>query len=65
MFVGDKYEKICQYSYHIVYWSDRDKIDESLNTKGGFSRSEIGRILSIIKEHQIELMEAWNVYFSS
>lgn len=36
-----------------------------LCNSGGFNRSDIRRILSIIKEHQIELMEAWNDYFSS
>jgi len=30
----------------------------------GFSRSEINRILSIIIENQLKLMEAWNDYFS-
>jgi hypothetical protein len=35
-----------------------------LASSGGFSRSEIGKILSIINEHHIELMEAWNEYFS-
>ena len=35
-----------------------------LQNSGGFSRSEIIRILSIINEHKIELLEAWNDYFS-
>jgi hypothetical protein len=35
-----------------------------LQNSGGFSRSEINRILSIINEHQIELSGAWNDYFS-
>lgn len=35
-----------------------------LQNSGGFSRSEINRILSIIDEHQIKLLEAWNDYFS-
>ncbi|RJP90511.1 MAG: DUF4160 domain-containing protein [Desulfobacteraceae bacterium] len=34
-----------------------------LQNSGGFSRSEINQILSIIGKHQIELMEAWNDYF--
>jgi hypothetical protein len=42
-------------------WLDPIRLENS----GGFSRSDIGRILSIIKEHQFELMEAWNDYFSS
>lgn len=35
-----------------------------LQNSGGFNRSEINRILSIVIEHQIQLMEAWNDYFS-
>ena len=42
-------------------WLDPIRLENS----GGFSRSDINRILFIVKEHQIELMEAWNVYFSS
>jgi len=42
-------------------WLDPIRLENS----GGFSRSDISRILSIIKEHQIELMEGWNGYFSS
>jgi len=40
-------------------WLDPIRLENS----GGFSRSEIGRILNIISKHQIELMEAWNGYF--
>lgn len=36
-----------------------------LQSSGGFNRSEINRILSIISDHQIEIMEAWNDYFGS
>jgi hypothetical protein len=35
-----------------------------LQNSGGFSRSEINRILLILNEHNIKLMEAWNDYFS-
>ena len=35
-----------------------------LQNSGGFSRPEIIRILSIINEYKIELLEAWNDYFS-
>ncbi len=35
-----------------------------LQNSGGFKRSEINRILLIINEHQYELLEAWNDYFS-
>ena len=36
-----------------------------LQNSGGFNRSEISRILSIVSEHLIELSEAWNEYFSN
>lgn len=36
-----------------------------LHNSGGFNRSEINKILSIIFEHQKELLEAWNDYFSN
>jgi hypothetical protein len=42
-------------------WLDPIRLENS----GGFSRSEIVKILTIIKEHEIELMEAWDDYFSS
>ncbi|BBO88503.1 DUF4160 domain-containing protein [Desulfosarcina ovata] len=42
-------------------WLDPIRLENS----GGFNRSEMGRILNIIREHQIELMEAWNGYFGS
>lgn len=35
-----------------------------LQSSGGFSRSEINRILSVVNENRIALMEAWNEYFS-
>lgn len=35
-----------------------------LQNSGGFRRSELNRILSIITEHQNELLETWNDYFS-
>ncbi len=35
-----------------------------LQNSGGFSRIEINRILSIIHDYQIELLEAWNDFFS-
>jgi hypothetical protein len=36
-----------------------------LQNSGGFSRSEISKILSIIAENQIQILEGWNEYFSS
>ncbi len=35
-----------------------------LQNSGGFKRSEINRISSIIIEYQIEIMEAWHDCFS-
>lgn len=35
-----------------------------LQNSGGFNRSEIRNILSIVEDYQIEIMEAWNDYFS-
>ncbi|SLM27841.1 conserved hypothetical protein [Desulfamplus magnetovallimortis] len=35
-----------------------------LQNSGGFNRPEIRIILSIVQDHQIEIMEAWNDYFS-
>ncbi|MDX9819511.1 MAG: DUF4160 domain-containing protein [Desulfococcus multivorans] len=40
-------------------WIDPIRLDNS----GGFSRSEINKILSIIEEKQVQLMEAWNDFF--
>ena len=45
--------------YIAKVWLDPIRLQYS----GGFNRSDINRILSIIKEHQIEIMEAWNAYF--
>jgi hypothetical protein len=42
-------------------WLDPIRLENS----GGFNRSEIGSILTIIKEKQIQLMEAWNDFFGS
>ena len=36
-----------------------------LQNSGSFSRSEISKILSIIAENQIQILEGWNEYFSS
>ena len=36
-----------------------------LQNSGGFNRSEINKILSIIFEHQKQLLEAWNEYFGN
>ena len=35
-----------------------------LQTSGGFSRSEIARLLDMVDEYQDELLEAWNAYFN-
>ena len=34
-----------------------------LQSSGGFSRTEIGRIQRLVREHREELVEAWNEYF--
>ena len=31
---------------------------------GGFNRSEISKILKIVKDKQLIMMEAWNEYFN-
>ena len=36
-----------------------------LQNSGGFNRSEIRQVLSIVEKHQVEIMEAWNEYFNS
>ena len=42
------------------FWLDPIRLQNSY----GFSRQEIGRIQKIIQEHQKQLMEVWNDYFS-
>jgi hypothetical protein len=34
-----------------------------LHKNGGFTRPEIVRILNVLREHQEQLLEAWNEYF--
>ena len=34
-----------------------------LQRSGGFTRTEIGRIMQVIREHHEQLIEAWNDYF--
>jgi hypothetical protein len=41
------------------FWLDPIRLQSS----GGFSRAEIGRIQKLISEHHMELMEAWHEYF--
>lgn len=43
------------------FWLDPVRMQSS----GGFSRGELGRIQNIIQENHIRLVEAWNGYFSS
>jgi hypothetical protein len=43
------------------YWLEPVRLER----KGGFSRTELRNIQDIIKEHQRELLEAWNGYFQS
>ncbi len=42
------------------FWIDPIRLQNSY----GFSRQDISRIQRIIQEHQKQLMEAWNDYFS-
>ena len=42
------------------FWIDPVRLQNS----GGFSRKEINQIQKIIQEHQINLRENWNEYFS-
>jgi len=43
------------------FWLDPVRMQSS----GGFSRAELGRIQKIIQENHTKLVEAWNGYFSS
>lgn len=43
------------------FWLDPVRLQSS----GGFSRREIGRIQKLASEHQTKLLEAWNEYFHS
>lgn len=41
------------------FWLDPVRLQSS----GGFSRIEINRIERIVRDHQQDLLEAWNEYF--
>ena len=41
------------------FWLDPLRLQSS----GGFSRTEIGRIQGLVREHREEIVEAWNEYF--
>ena len=41
------------------FWLDPMRLQSS----GGFSRTEIGRIQRLVREHREEIVEAWNEYF--
>ncbi len=41
------------------FWLDPVRLQSS----GGLSRVEIGRIEKLVSKHQSDLMEAWNEYF--
>jgi len=43
------------------FWLDPVRLQSS----GGLSRAELGRIQKIIQENHTKLVEAWNGYFSS
>lgn len=35
-----------------------------LASSSGFARSEVGRLTRLVEEHQLELVEAWDEFFS-
>ena len=41
------------------FWLDPMRLQSS----GGFSRTEIGRLQRLVREHREEIVEAWNEYF--
>ena len=41
------------------FWLDPLRLQSS----GGLSRTEIGQIQGLVREHREELVEAWNEYF--
>ena len=41
------------------FWLDPIRLQSS----GGFSRIEIGRIERLVRDYRVALMEAWNEYF--
>ncbi len=41
------------------FWLDPVRLARS----GGFSRSELGRIQALLREHEARLIEAWHEYF--
>ena len=43
------------------FWLDPIRLQRS----SGFSRAELSRIHKIIRDHHLQLMEAWNEYFRS
>lgn len=64
------YANICDGPQHIHveredkiarFWLDPIRLQRS----GGFTRAELSRNHKIIREHHIQLMEAWNEYFRS
>ncbi|RPH77001.1 MAG: DUF4160 domain-containing protein [Nitrospiraceae bacterium] len=45
----------------VRFWLDPIRLQRS----GGFTRAELSRIHKIIRDHHLQLMEAWNEYFRS
>lgn len=41
-------------------WLDPVRLEES----GGFTRTEINRIVSLVREHEDELLRSWDDYFT-
>ncbi len=41
-------------------WLDPVRLQRS----GGFNRSEVNRIINLVEEHRVRLLESWKEYFS-
>jgi hypothetical protein len=52
---------------HVERESDRAKVwldPVRLQESGGFRRSEIARILDLVRAHEAQFLRAWNEYFT-
>ncbi len=63
-FAGDRLEPphihVEREDDHAKVWLDPVRLQAS----GGFGRTEINRILELVREHSELLLEAWNGYFT-
>ncbi len=63
-FAGDRLEPP---HVHIERESDRAKVwldPVRLQDSGGFRRTEINRIVDMVRENELRLLRAWNEYFT-